>query len=113
MAVAAEFEYALAGFWPGNQRLLEPAFVAYTFPEPMGCRRALIQPDAAYFHPELGEFILPYEPVCVAADPEQLILEFYRGAYEVGAALAGWDRAGLEQPDGLRQHGDAGCFQPR
>jgi hypothetical protein len=55
-------------------------------------------PDA-YFHRELGEFILPYDKARVAADPDQLILDFYRGTYEVGATLAAWDRAGLERPD--------------
>jgi hypothetical protein len=99
MAIAAEYEYSLAGFWPGSERLPEPAFVAYTYPEPPGCRVASIQPDAAYFHPELGEFILPYDSVRVAADPDELVLEFYRRAYEVGAALAKWDHAALERPD--------------
>lgn len=99
MAIAAEYEYSLAGFWPGNQQLPEPAFVAYTYPEPPGFRQAPIQPDAAYFHPELGEFILPYDKVRVAADPGQLVLDFYRAAYEIGATLAGWDRAGLERRD--------------
>jgi hypothetical protein len=61
MALGAEREQALAGFWPGNERLPEPAFVAYTYPEPPGCRTAAIQADSAYFHPELAEFILPYE----------------------------------------------------
>jgi Family of unknown function (DUF5996) len=99
MAVAAEQEQALAGFWPGNPRLTEPAFVAYLFPEPPGCRTATIQPDAAYFHPELAEFILPYERVRQSADPEQMILDFYRSTYEANATLAGWDRAALERVD--------------
>jgi hypothetical protein len=99
MAIDGEYEYSLAGFWPGNQRLPEPAFVAYTYPEPAGYRLASVQPDAAYFHPELGEFILPYDKVRVAADPDQLVLDFYRTAYEVGATLGGWDRAGLERPE--------------
>src|SRR5205823_5950654 len=99
MARGAEQEQALAGFWPGNDRLPEPAFVAYMFPEPPGCRTVAIQPDAAYFHPELAEFILPYANVRLAADPDQLILDFYRSTYEVGATLAGWDRSALERPD--------------
>ncbi len=99
MALGAESEQALAGFWPGNERLPEPAFVAYTYPEPPGCRTAVIQPDAAYFHPELAEFILPYENVRLAEDPDQLILDFYRSTYDVGATLAGWDRQELERPD--------------
>ena len=99
MALAAEQEQALAGFWPGNARLPEPALVAYTFPEPPGCRTAAIQPDVAYFHPELAEFILPYEKARLASNPDQLILDFYRSTYEIGATLADWDRAALERPD--------------
>jgi hypothetical protein len=99
MAIGAQFEQALAGFWPGNERLPEPAFVAYTYPEPPGCRTAAIQPDGAYFHPELAEFVLPYEKVRQQPDPDQVILDFYRSTYEIGATLAGWDRAALERSD--------------
>jgi hypothetical protein len=99
MALAAEREQALAGFWPGNARLPEPAFVAYTAPEPPGCRTAVIRPDAAFFHPELAEFILPYARVRDAEDPEQVILDFYTSTYDIGTKLAGWDRAALERPN--------------
>ena len=102
MAVGAPQEQALAGFWPGNERLREAAFVAYTYPEPPGCRTAAIRPDAAYFHPELAEFILPYERVRLTDDPAGSILDFYRSTYEMGATLAGWDRPGLERPDPTR-----------
>jgi hypothetical protein len=97
MELGADQEQAHAGFWPGNDKLPEPAFVAYTYPEPPGCRTAPIIPDAAFFHPELAEFVLPYEKVRMAADPDQVILEFYRSTYEIGATLAGWDRAALER----------------
>jgi hypothetical protein len=96
MSLGGQHEETLAGFWPGNERLPEPSFVAYTYPEPPGCRTAALQPDAAYFHPELAEFILPYERVRLADDPDQMILDFYRNTYEIGATLAGWDRAALE-----------------
>ena len=99
MAISAEREQALAGFWPGNAHMPEPAFVAYTYPEPPGCRTAALQPDAAYFHTELAEFVLPYARVREAPNPEKLILDFYRSAYEIGATLAGWDREALERPD--------------
>jgi hypothetical protein len=99
MALGADHEQALAGFWPGNDRLPEPAFVAYTYPEPPGCRTARIFPEAAFFHPELAEFILPYENVRLADDPDQVILDFYRSTYEIGATLAGWDRPALERAD--------------
>lgn len=99
MAIAATQESSLAGFWPGNARLTEPACVAYTSPEPQGCRIARIQPEPAYFHPELAEFILPYQNIRQAEDPEALVLEFYRRAYEIGASLGDWDRNALERPD--------------
>ena len=102
MALGAEQEQALAGFWPGSDRLPEPAFVAYIYPEPPGCRTAAVLPDAAYFHPELAEFILPYENVRLAADPDQVILDFYRSTYELGATLAGWDRSALERADRMQ-----------
>ena len=97
MAMAGNHEQAEAGFWPGNDKLPEPAFVAYTYPEPPGCRIASIQPDVAFFHPELAEFVLPYEKVRLAPDPDQAVLEFFRSTYEIGANLAGWDRAALER----------------
>jgi hypothetical protein len=103
MALGAEQEQAFAGFWPGNDRLREAAFVAYTYPEPPGCRVAAIQPDVAYFHPELAEFVLPYDRVRLAANPDQVILDFYRSTYEIGATLAGWDRSALERADDRRE----------
>jgi hypothetical protein len=101
MAMAGDQEQAQAGFWPGNDKLREPAFVAYTYPEPPGCRTAPIQPDAAFFHPELAEFVLPYAKVRLEPDPDRVILEFFRSTYAIGANLAGWDRASLERTERL------------
>jgi len=97
MALAVEQEQALAGFWPGNSKLPQPAFFAYTYPEPPGCREAAIQPDPAYYHLELSEFILLYEEVRKARSPDQMVLDFFQSSYEVGATLGGWDRAALER----------------
>jgi hypothetical protein len=104
MALSAQDEQALAGFWPGNDRLPEPAFVAYTAPEPPGCRTATLSSDAAFFHPELAEFVLPYDKVRTTSNPERTIVEFYTSTYTIGATLAGWDRAALERPDPTRAH---------
>lgn len=103
MALGGDQEQAAAGFWPGSGAVREPAFFAYTYPEPPGCREATIQPDAAIYHPEVSEFILPYEAVRTSSSPEQMILDFFRSIYEVEATLAGWDRAALERPDPLHQ----------
>src|SRR5205823_12079786 len=74
MALGADQEQASAGFWPGSETVPEPAFFAYTYPEPAGCREAAIQPEAALYHPEVSEFILPYEAVRRSPSPEQMIL---------------------------------------
>ncbi|MFL5804335.1 MAG: DUF5996 family protein [Roseiflexaceae bacterium] len=97
MALAGEQEQASVGFWPGGGKLQTPAFFAYTSPEPPGCREAAIQPDPAFFHPDLSEFILLYDDVRGAAASEQLIMDFFESSYAIGATLGGWDRAALER----------------
>jgi hypothetical protein len=99
MALGADQEQASAGFWPGSGKVHEPAFFAYTYPEPPGCRDAVIQPDAASYRLDLSEFVLPYEAVRTAPDPDELILDFFHSTYEVGATLGEWDRSALERQD--------------
>jgi hypothetical protein len=104
MALSGDQEYAYAGFWPGNEKFPEPAFVAYTYPEPPGYRNVEIYPEGAFFHPDLAEFVLPYDEVRLDHDPDQLVLRFFRSAYEAGATLARWDRAALERADPVVAH---------
>jgi len=87
-------ELSSCGFWPGGAD--EGAFYSYTYPEPPGFADAVIGPDAAYFSHELGEFLLPYEAVRAAADPDRMVLDFLHSTYAAAADLAGWDRAALE-----------------
>jgi Family of unknown function (DUF5996) len=101
MALGADQEQACAGFWPGSGKVQSPALFAYTYPEPPGCREAAIQPDSAFYHPDISEFILPYEEVRRSPNPDQMILKFFASAFEVGTTLAGWDRTALERPDPL------------
>lgn len=96
MQEAYSHEVISHGFWPGSGPVLEPAFYAYAVPEPPGFREARARPDAAYYHHELGEFILPYEAVRTAPSPEAAIQAFVESTYARGADLAGWDRAALE-----------------
>ena len=76
---------------------MEPAFYAYIYPEPAGFADVRIQPDAAYYSPDLKEFILPYEAVRTARHPDELLLEFLQSTYEAAANLGGWDRGALER----------------
>src|SRR6266566_2953015 len=109
-AVACEaysHEESSAGFWPGGGAIDYPAFYSYAYPEPSGFRATKVRPDAAFFSEALGEFILPYDAVRTAADPEQVLLEFLQSTYEAAANAAKWDRDALEcapgQPGVVRQ----------
>ena len=85
------------GFWPGSGPVPEPAFYAYSAPEPAGLKQARVQPDAAYYHRELSEFILPYEAVRQADDPDAMIRAFIDSTYAQAAELAHWDRTALDR----------------
>jgi len=87
-----------AGWWPGGGEITSPMFYAYAAPEPAEFRKAPIRPAAAWYHSQLGEFLLPYEAVRQASDPRAALLEFLESSYEAAANLGGWDRATLERP---------------
>lgn len=100
LQLAEDQENIACGFWPGNANyagvtLGEPAFYAYIYPEPQGFREARGHPDAAAYHPELGQFILPYSQVRDLPDPGAGILTFFesvsRASYEAAATLGDWD----------------------
>ena len=98
MREAYSHEVISHGFWPGSTPLLEPAFYAYAVPEPAGLKTARVDPDGAYYHTGLNEFILPYEVVRTAARPEAALAAFVESTYHHAATLAAWDRAALERP---------------
>ena len=83
--------------WPGDRRFKNAAFYSYTAPSPAGLDKESIQPQAAHFDSQLGEFIFKYDDMRAAASPEQALLEFCQSTYEAGANLAGWDREALER----------------
>jgi hypothetical protein len=93
---AYSHEESSAGFWPGGGVIDYPAFYSYAYPEPDGFRATGVRPDAAFFSQDLGEFILPYDAVRTAAQPDQALLEFLQSTYEAAANTAKWDRDALE-----------------
>lgn len=87
-------ELASCGFWPGGTD--EGTFYAYAYPEPAGFADHPVSPDGATYDRDLGEFLLPYEAVRTADDPERTLLEFLQTSYEAAAENGNWDRAALE-----------------
>ncbi|WP_269756147.1 DUF5996 family protein [Agromyces humatus] len=86
------------GFWPGGGE--EGAFYAYAYPEPDGFAVYPVGPESAYYSAENGQFLLPYEAVAAAEDPDQTVLEFLHAAYRAAAEHGDWDRDALEDdPD--------------
>jgi hypothetical protein len=94
---AYSHEVSSAGFWPGNAMLPQPAFYAYFYPEPAGFKTAAVRPDAAYYSADFGEWLLPYDAVRAAPDPDAALMEFLQTTYAAGADLGAWDRAALER----------------
>lgn len=92
---AYSHEVSSAGFWPGNDAFPQAAFYSYAYPEPKGFRDWHVTHDA-YFEQTLGEFILPYESVRTAADPDAILLGFLDATYVAAAECADWDREVLE-----------------
>lgn len=100
-AVAREaysHEVSSAGFWPGGG--LAPvdyaAFYSYAYPAPDGFAEARVKPAEAFFSKTLGEFLLPYDAVRTARDPDAALMEFLSSTYVAAADLGNWDRAALE-----------------
>ncbi len=95
MIEAYSREVSSCGYWPGGEG--EGLFYSYAYPEPPGYRNVTVAPVEASFSDALGEFVLPYEVVRTAPDPEAVLLDFLQSTYEAAADCAEWDRQALER----------------
>jgi hypothetical protein len=93
-------ELSSAGFWPGFGE--EGAFYAYAYPEPAGFRDHPVRPAEARYVEEAGQYLLPYEVVRRAPDPDAMALDFFQSTYEAAAENARWNRAELEDDPARR-----------
>lgn len=93
---AYSHEVSSCGFWPGGGAVEEPVFYAYAYPAPEGFRDYPIQPQEAFYSEQMQEFLLPYEAVRQADEPDAVLLTFLQSTYEAAANLGKWDRAALE-----------------
>jgi hypothetical protein len=96
--LAYSHEVSSCGYWPGGGD--EGAFYAYAYPEPNGFADWPVEPAGARYDPTLGEFVLPYERVRTAAEPDAALLSFLQTTYVAAAELGSWDREALEMADG-------------
>ena len=96
MREAYSHEVSSAGFWPGNPDFPEAAFYSYCYPTPELFKEQPVEPSAAYFHQDLGEFVLPYAAVQRADNPEATLMRFLQTTYAAAANTGEWDRAALE-----------------
>jgi len=94
---AYSHEVISAGFWPGGGDIKGAAFYAYAAPEPAGLAEQTVQPAAAFYHPQMKEFLLMYDDVQRSASPRQALLSFLQSTYDAAANLAKWDRKELER----------------
>ena len=105
MRDAYSHEVISHGFWPGSGPgtafgsgpVNEPAFYAYAVPPPPGFEQIHVEPPGAFYHRQLGEFILPYRIVRSAGNPDAALLGFIDSTYNHAADLAAWDRGALER----------------
>ena len=97
MAEAYSHEVSSCGFWPGNGGYGRAAFYVYAYPEPTGYSETVLDTAGAFYDKNLAQFILPYDAVRQASDPEALLLGFLQETYGAAADLAKWDRKALER----------------
>jgi hypothetical protein len=90
-------EVSSLGFWPGNDAFPTPIYYSYAYPEPLGFSEAKTQPEAARYDAKLHEFVLPYDAVRTAKNPDDVLLDFAQSTYDAASTLGKWDREGLQE----------------
>ncbi|SFD88454.1 hypothetical protein SAMN05518672_103688 [Chitinophaga sp. CF118] len=110
MQEAYSKEVSSCGFWPGNEQYPYASFYSYCYPATPAFGEQPVQPVEAYYNQQLGEFLLPYEVVQQADNPEVIILAFLQSTYEAAANTGHWDRHSLEC-DLSRFEIEYGCFK--
>jgi hypothetical protein len=84
-------EQIAIGWWPGDPKHDRAAFFAFAYPAPEGFADADLDPEAAHWDTDLGEFILEWEDIRSDQDPHALALEFAHSAFGHACKVSGWD----------------------
>ncbi len=99
-AEAYSHEVSSAGFWPGGSGVEGAAYYAYAAPQPPGFAEYAVKPEGAFYHPQLGEYLLMYDDVRRAEVPKETLMQFLQTTYDAAAILGKWDRKALERHAG-------------
>jgi len=88
---SADAQEVAVGWWPGDARHPTAAFYAYAHPAAPGFPVADASPGR--WDDALGEYLLEWDDVRTAADPEKVALNFLRGVFRHACAVCDWDEA--------------------
>jgi hypothetical protein len=93
MRNAMDAQEVAVGWWPGDARYGQAAFYAYAHPAPDGFAAATLDPPAARWEAELGEYVLDWDDLASDSDPQATALAFARSAFRHACLVCGWDEA--------------------
>jgi Family of unknown function (DUF5996) len=93
MRNAMDAQEVAIGWWPGDARYGRAAFYAYAHPAPKDFAQATLEPAAARWQPELGEYVLDWDALADSKDPRATGVAFARSAFRHACAVCEWDQA--------------------
>src|SRR3954451_13169510 len=88
MLEAYSHEVSSCGYWPDGAA--EGVFYSYAYPTLPGDADRAVQTSGASLREQLGEFVLPYEVVRSAPNPDETLMTFLTSTYEAAATTADW-----------------------
>jgi hypothetical protein len=97
---AMDAEEIAIGWWPGDTKHPRAAFYAYAHPAPPDYGRTAVEPQAARWDGDLGEYVLDWDDVVADPDPHGAALRFARSAVRESCTTCGWDPALAASVDG-------------
>jgi hypothetical protein len=96
MRNAMDAQEVAIGWWPGDARYGRPAFYAYAHPAVEGFDSGHVEPAAARWHTELGEYVLDWDD----EEPRTAALTFAHSAFRHACTVCDWDPTLLASAEG-------------
>jgi uncharacterized protein DUF5996 len=88
---SADAQEVAVGWWPGDARHPTAAFYAYAHPAAAGFPAADVSPGR--WDDDLGEYLLEWDDVRAAADPDAVAQGFLQRVFRHACAVCDWDQA--------------------